>query len=162
VSGRNCFGKLRAKIDADPERRARMDEKRRAYDVHFNLSELCRERGMTQAELAETLASRRSRAWRSPPPGGASPSARCSSLRSLDTSRLSAAAWSSSQASPRGRSPYLWEEFRLHRMLRTHKPGQSPGGSPSAGAEVGRPCPKEARIDAESAATLFPFLVVWS
>jgi transcriptional regulator with XRE-family HTH domain len=58
VSGRNSFSKLRAKIDADPERRARMDEKRKAYDVLLKLSELSelrRERGMTQAELAEAL-----------------------------------------------------------------------------------------------------------
>jgi DNA-binding XRE family transcriptional regulator len=58
VSGRNCFGKLRANIDADPERRARMDEKRKAYDVLLRLSELSelrRERGLTQAELAEAL-----------------------------------------------------------------------------------------------------------
>jgi DNA-binding XRE family transcriptional regulator len=44
------------KIDADPERRARMDEKRKAYDVLLRLSELSelrRERGLTQAELAE-------------------------------------------------------------------------------------------------------------
>jgi DNA-binding XRE family transcriptional regulator len=58
VSGRNSFSKLRAKIDADPERRARMDEKRKAYDILLKLSELSelrRERGMTQAELAEAL-----------------------------------------------------------------------------------------------------------
>jgi DNA-binding transcriptional regulator YiaG len=58
VGGRNSFGKLRAKIDADPERRARMDEKRKAYDVLLRLSELSdlrRERGLTQAELAEAL-----------------------------------------------------------------------------------------------------------
>jgi DNA-binding XRE family transcriptional regulator len=56
VSGRNSFSELRAKIDADPERRARMDEKRKAYDVLLRLSELSelrRERGLTQAELAE-------------------------------------------------------------------------------------------------------------
>jgi transcriptional regulator with XRE-family HTH domain len=58
VSGRNSFSKLRANIDADPERRARMDEKRTAYDVLLRLSELSdlrRERGLTQAELAEAL-----------------------------------------------------------------------------------------------------------
>ena len=58
MSGRNSFSKLRAKIDADPERRARMDEKRKAYDILLKLSELSelrRERGMTQAELAEVL-----------------------------------------------------------------------------------------------------------
>jgi DNA-binding XRE family transcriptional regulator len=58
LSGRNSFSKLRAKIDADPERRARMDEKRKAYDVLLRLSELSelrRERGLTQAELAEAL-----------------------------------------------------------------------------------------------------------
>ena len=58
MSGRNSFSKLRAKIDADPERRARMDEKRKAYDVRLRLSELSelrRERGLTQAELAEAL-----------------------------------------------------------------------------------------------------------
>ncbi len=58
MSGRNTFSKLRAKIDAGPERRARMDEKRKAYDVLLKLSELSelrREHGMTQAELAEAL-----------------------------------------------------------------------------------------------------------
>ena len=58
MSGRNSFSKVRAKIDADPERRARMDEKRKAYDALLRLSELSelrRERGMTQAELAEAL-----------------------------------------------------------------------------------------------------------
>ena len=58
MSGRNSFSKLRAKIDADPERRARMDEKRKAYDVLIRLSELSelrRERGLTQVELAEAL-----------------------------------------------------------------------------------------------------------
>ena len=58
MSGRNSFSKLRAKIDADPERRARMDEKRKAYHVLLRLSELSelrRERGLTQAELAEAL-----------------------------------------------------------------------------------------------------------
>ena len=58
MSGRNSFSKLRAKIDADPERRARMDEKRKAYDVLLRLSklsELRQERGLTQAELIEAL-----------------------------------------------------------------------------------------------------------
>ena len=58
MSGRNSFSKLRARIDVYPERRARMDEKRKAYDVLLKLSELSelrRERGVTQAELAEAL-----------------------------------------------------------------------------------------------------------
>lgn len=79
MSGRNSFGKLHARIDADPERLARMDEKRKAYDVLLRLSELSelrRERGLTQAELAEALG-----VSQTPPPKAASPAATWSSPR---------------------------------------------------------------------------------
>ena len=55
MSGRHSFRKLREKIERDPERRERMEEKRKAYDVLLNLAELREAKGLTQAELAERL-----------------------------------------------------------------------------------------------------------
>jgi ribosome-binding protein aMBF1 (putative translation factor) len=55
VSGRHSFRKLREKIDSDPERRERREEKRRAYDAVLNLAELREAKGLTQAELAARL-----------------------------------------------------------------------------------------------------------
>jgi DNA-binding XRE family transcriptional regulator len=55
VSGRHSFRKLREQIERDPERRERMEEKRKAYDAVLNLAELREARGLTQAELAERL-----------------------------------------------------------------------------------------------------------
>ena len=55
MSGRHSFRKLREKIERDPERRERMEEKRKAYDAVLNLAELREAKGLTQAELAERL-----------------------------------------------------------------------------------------------------------
>jgi DNA-binding transcriptional regulator YiaG len=55
VSGRHSFKKLREKMERDPERQERMEEKRKAYDVVLNLAELREAKGLTQAELAERL-----------------------------------------------------------------------------------------------------------
>ena len=55
MSGRHSFRKLREKIERDPERQERMEEKRKAYDVLLNLAELRVAKGLTQAELAERL-----------------------------------------------------------------------------------------------------------
>ncbi len=58
MSGRHSFKKLREEIERDPVRRARMEEKRRAYGVLLDLAELAelrRERGLTQAGIAERL-----------------------------------------------------------------------------------------------------------
>ena len=55
MSGRHSFKKLREKIECDEERRERMEEKRKAYDVLLNLAELREAKGLTQAELAERL-----------------------------------------------------------------------------------------------------------
>ena len=55
MSGRHSFKKLREKIERDPERRERMEEKRKAYDAVLNLAELREAKGLTQAELAERL-----------------------------------------------------------------------------------------------------------
>ena len=55
MSGRRSFRKLREKIERDPERRKRMEEKRKAYDVLLSLAELREANGLTQAELAARL-----------------------------------------------------------------------------------------------------------
>ena len=55
MSGRHSFRKLREKIERDPERQERMDEKRKAYDAILNLAELREAKGLTQSELAERL-----------------------------------------------------------------------------------------------------------
>ncbi len=52
MSGRHSFRKLREKIERDPERRERMDEKKKAYDAILNLADLREAKGLTQAELA--------------------------------------------------------------------------------------------------------------
>lgn len=55
MSGRHSFGKLREEIERDPERRGRMEEKRKAYDALLNLAELREAKGLTQSELAARL-----------------------------------------------------------------------------------------------------------
>jgi predicted XRE-type DNA-binding protein len=55
VSGRHSFRELREKMERNPERRERMEEKRKAYDAILNLTELREAKGLTQAELAERL-----------------------------------------------------------------------------------------------------------
>lgn len=55
MSGRNSFKELRDRIERDPVRRRRMEEKKKAYDVLLNLADLRQKRGVTQAELAEAL-----------------------------------------------------------------------------------------------------------
>ena len=52
MSGRHSFKKLREKIERDPQRQERMEEKRKAYDAVLNLAELREAKGLTQAELA--------------------------------------------------------------------------------------------------------------
>lgn len=50
MSGRNNFRQLRQEIEADPARRVRMEEKRKAYDILLDLAELGelrRSRGLT-------------------------------------------------------------------------------------------------------------------
>ena len=42
-------------IERDPERRERMEQKRKSYDVILNLAELREAKGLTQAGLAERL-----------------------------------------------------------------------------------------------------------
>jgi DNA-binding XRE family transcriptional regulator len=49
------FRKIAEQITADSERRARVDEYRRAIDVALRLAELRRQHGITQAELARRL-----------------------------------------------------------------------------------------------------------
>lgn len=55
MSGRHSFKKLREKIERDPRRQERMEEKRKAYDAVLNLAELREAKGLTQAELAARL-----------------------------------------------------------------------------------------------------------
>lgn len=58
MSRRHKFSTLRERIDRDPERRRRMDEKREAYDALLELTDLAalrRSHGVTQAELADRL-----------------------------------------------------------------------------------------------------------
>ena len=43
------------RTERDPERRGRMQEKRKAYDAILNLAELREAKGLTQAELAARL-----------------------------------------------------------------------------------------------------------
>ena len=45
MSGRHGFRKLREKIERDPERRRRMEEKRKAYDALPKGGEVRRRRG---------------------------------------------------------------------------------------------------------------------
>lgn len=58
MSGHQSFDKLRKQMDADPDRRRRVEEKKRAFDALLDLAELAelrRNQGITQAELAERL-----------------------------------------------------------------------------------------------------------
>lgn len=55
MSGRHSFRKLREEMERDPERRGRMEEKRKAYDALLNLAELREAQGLTQSELATRL-----------------------------------------------------------------------------------------------------------
>jgi len=55
VSGRRNYRELRERIRSDPERRKRIEEASRAYDVLLRLAELRDSCGVTQAQLAERL-----------------------------------------------------------------------------------------------------------
>lgn len=58
MSGRQSFDKLRRRMDADPARQRRVEEKKRAFDVLLDLAELAelrKSRRITQAELAERI-----------------------------------------------------------------------------------------------------------
>lgn len=55
MSGHKNFKVLRDRMDADPERRKRVEELRRAYDAVLRLAALRESRGVTQAELAGSL-----------------------------------------------------------------------------------------------------------
>lgn len=58
MSGHQSFDKLREKMDADPKRRRRVEERKRAFDALLDLAELAelrKSQGITQAELAERL-----------------------------------------------------------------------------------------------------------
>lgn len=55
MSGRKSFKILRDKMDADPERRERVEEIGRAYGAVLALADPRESLGVTQAELAGTL-----------------------------------------------------------------------------------------------------------
>jgi transcriptional regulator with XRE-family HTH domain len=55
MSGHKSFKILSDRIDADPERRARVEEIERTYDEVLALANLRESRGVTQAQLAESL-----------------------------------------------------------------------------------------------------------
>lgn len=55
MSGRKSFKILRDRMDADPERRERVEELRQAYDAVLGLAELRDSRGVSQTQLAKTL-----------------------------------------------------------------------------------------------------------
>jgi predicted transcriptional regulator len=55
MSGRKSFSKLRAPIDADPVRRARVEEVKHAMREALALAELRESRQVTQQKLAEAL-----------------------------------------------------------------------------------------------------------
>ena len=55
MSGRKSFKALRDLMDADPERRRRVEELHRAYDAVLGLADLRESLGITQAELAGSL-----------------------------------------------------------------------------------------------------------
>jgi DNA-binding XRE family transcriptional regulator len=55
VSGRKSFKRLRDKINANPERRARVEELERTYDIVLALADLREQFGVTQRQLAESL-----------------------------------------------------------------------------------------------------------
>ena len=53
--GRNKFRELARPIDEDPVRRARVEEKKKAYDALITLHELRQAVGATQSEVAQGL-----------------------------------------------------------------------------------------------------------
>lgn len=55
MSGRNKFRELARPIDDDPVRRARVEEKKKAYDALIALHELRQAVGATQAEVAQDI-----------------------------------------------------------------------------------------------------------
>lgn len=55
MSGRKSFELLRARIDASPVRRARVEDVKHAMRVALALTELREERGLTQQKLAEQM-----------------------------------------------------------------------------------------------------------
>lgn len=55
MSGHRSFDVLRDQIDADPERRERVEQLHRAYDVVLGLADLRESRGLTQARLADEM-----------------------------------------------------------------------------------------------------------
>jgi len=55
MSGHKSFKILSDRIDADPERRARVEELERTYDEVLALADLRESRGVTQTQLAESL-----------------------------------------------------------------------------------------------------------
>jgi DNA-binding XRE family transcriptional regulator len=55
VSGHKSFKNLSAPIDADPERRARVERISREYDAILALADLRESLGVTQTELAKLL-----------------------------------------------------------------------------------------------------------
>ncbi len=55
MSGHRSFKELSGPIDADPMRRARVEELRRAYGALIALHELREALGLTQTELAGTM-----------------------------------------------------------------------------------------------------------
>ncbi len=55
MSGHKSFKILRDRMDADPERRERVEELHRAYDAVLGLADLRESRGLTQARLADEL-----------------------------------------------------------------------------------------------------------
>jgi predicted XRE-type DNA-binding protein len=55
MSGHKSFDVLRDQIDADPERRERVEQLHRAYDVVLGLADLRESRGLTQARLADEM-----------------------------------------------------------------------------------------------------------
>ena len=55
MSGRKNYRELRERIRSDPERRKRIEEASRAYEVLLRLAELRESCGVTQTQLAERL-----------------------------------------------------------------------------------------------------------
>lgn len=55
MSGRKNFSELRDRIDADPSRRARVDAAKQGMRDALALSEIRRQRGLTQRDVAAVL-----------------------------------------------------------------------------------------------------------
>ena len=55
MSGRKSFKRLRDEINAEPKRRARVEELERAYDAVLALADLREQFGITQQQLARSL-----------------------------------------------------------------------------------------------------------